>query len=272
MRSLKLLELKSLLPKRPKDAHKGMFGHVLVIGGDYGMMGAVRIAGEAALGVGAGIVTIASHKEHSYLLNIGRPELICHDTSNLEHLYHKATTIVLGPGLGLSTWSEEIFAKIIALHQAHPKNLLIDADGLNLLAQNTYQSTKIILTPHPLEAARLLKISSAQVQADRLAALLNLQEKYQATIVLKGHHSLSISNDKTPIICQYGNPGMSSAGMGDLLSGVIAGLLAQGLSLKDAASFGVLIHAKAGDIVAKTYGERGLLATDLLPALRKLVN
>lgn len=268
---LDLADLKLSLPKRKRNTHKGDYGHVLIVGGDYGMSGAVRMAAEAALRVGAGIVSVATRPEHAFTLNLARPEIMCHGIKKpvqLNKLLAAASVIVLGPGLGQSNWAKSLWRKVIAAN----KPLVIDADGLNLLAQKKLKKTNWILTPHPKEAARLLGIDVATVQKDRFTALKLLVEQYAGICVLKGAGTLVRGADDVVGVCTAGNPGMASGGMGDVLSGVIAGLLAQGLSLLPAAQFGVCLHATAGDLAVQTQGERGLLATDLLSYLTKILN
>ena len=263
--------LSPLLPKRSRTAHKNDFGHVLVIGGDHGMGGAVRLSAEAALRVGAGLVSVATRKEHLSLVCSGRPEIMCHSIENAEEikpLLEKATVIVIGPGLGQGEWSQRLLAMV--LHLPQPK--IIDADALNLLSQAPEKLTHAILTPHPGEAARLLACTRSTVQADRYSSAKKIAEQYDAVVVLKGSGSIVTSHNAIPAICQAGNPGMATAGMGDVLSGVIAGLVAQGLSLLDAAKLGVLMHAMAADAVAKENGERGMLASDLMLPLRRVAN
>lgn len=264
-------KVKLFISPRPRDAHKGLFGHVLVIGGDYGMAGAVRMTGEAAARVGAGLVSVATRPEHIAAVVATRPELICHgiqQTNELTQLLQRATVIALGPGLGQSDWSQALFAYSVTAKQ--PK--IVDADALNLLAQQPQQRTDWILTPHVGEAARLLNCTTAEIQHDRLAAAQALQNKFKGVIVLKGAGTIVIGPDHQPTICQAGNPGMASGGMGDVLTGVIAGLVAQGLSWLQAAELGVYLHATAGDLAAQAMGERGLLATDLMSYLHKQVN
>ncbi len=268
---LELAALQKFLPPRARAANKGDFGHVLIIGGDYGMAGAVRMAGEAAARIGAGLVSIATRPEHSNAITAARPELMCHGihkSIDIKNLLARATVIILGPGLGRSAWSQELFHYVIATAK-QPK--VIDADGLNLLAQQPQHSEDWILTPHPGEAARLLACSVAEIQNDRLAAAHKLQTKYGGVIALKGAGTIVLGATETAGICHAGNPGMASGGMGDVLSGVIGGLLAQGLTLQQATEMGVCVHANAGDLAAKD-GERGLLALDLMPYLRELVN
>jgi ADP-dependent NAD(P)H-hydrate dehydratase / NAD(P)H-hydrate epimerase len=243
---------------------------VLVVGGDRGYSGAVRMAGEAALRVGTGLVSVATHPVHAALVNLGRPELMCHGVANAEQLsalLDKADVIVMGPGLGQSKWAEELF--IAAIKPA--KLLVIDADGLNLLAHNPEQQSNWVLTPHPGEAARLLNCTIAAIQQDRYAAVAGLQAKYGGIVVLKGAGTLIASNDEVAV-STTGNPGMASGGMGDVLAGVIAGMIAQGFSLKDAVQQSVYLHGMAADLAVEQAGERGLLASDLMPYLRQLVN
>lgn len=262
--------IKKTIPPRARCAHKGDHGHVLIIGGDRGYSGAARMAGEAALRVGAGLVSIATHPEHAALMNIGRPELMCHGVENAEQLsllLDKAKAIVVGPGLGQSKWAAELF--IAAIKSA--KMLVVDADGLNFLSHVPEKHSNWVLTPHPGEAARLLHCAIADLQQDRYAAVAAIQAKYNGIAVLKGSGTLIASHDELAV-STTGNPGMASGGMGDILAGVIAGLMAQGYSLKDAAQQGVYLHGMAADLAAEQSGERGLLASDLMPYLRQLVN
>ncbi len=270
---LTLKEIHNWLGTRPSNAHKGLFGHVLVVGSDIGMPGAVRLAAEGALRTGAGLVTIVTHKEHCLSVTCGRPELLCYgiDTidSVLENLIKKSTVIVLGPGLGQSAWSKQLFDNVIS--QPQPK--IIDADGLNWLAKSSISpSDNWILTPHPGEAARLLMRSPKDIQHNRAKTIAELVQKYTGVIVLKGENSMIATTTQPIAICTAGNPGMASPGMGDLLSGVIAGCVAQGLSLWQSARAGVHLHALAGDIAAASQGQRGLLASDLLQELPLLIN
>ena len=262
--------IKKNFPPRSRCAHKGDHGHVLIVGGDRGYSGAARMAGEAALRVGAGLVSVATHPEHAALLNLARPELMCHGVDNagqLSPLLDKADVIVIGPGLGQSKWATELF--IAAIKSS--KMLIVDADGLNLLAHVPEKHPDWVLTPHPGEAARLLRCATTDVQQDRYAAVAAIQAKYGGIAVLKGAGTLIAGNDDVAV-STTGNPGMASGGMGDVLAGVIAGLRAQGFSLKDAAQQGVYLHGMAADLAVGETGERGLLASDLMPYLRQLVN
>lgn len=278
LQALAFSQMKGWLKPRPKDANKGSFGHVLVIGGDYGMPGAVKLAAEGALGVGAGLVTVITRPEHVTSVVSGRPELLCYGLNSSKDQAFKtclarATMLVLGPGLGQSSWSEDFFDAVKKSCEITVP-LLIDADGLNFLAKK--QATWIprpntIFTPHPGEAARLLNLSISEVQADRVQAIKALGARFGGVFVLKGADSLICTTGQSPHVCHAGNPGMASAGMGDLLSGVIAGLVAQGLTPWQATQMGVLLHAKAGDVTLKKQGGPGLLAHDLLPAIQKLL-
>jgi hydroxyethylthiazole kinase-like uncharacterized protein yjeF len=267
---LDLKSYKSLLAPRVRKAHKGLFGHVLVVGGNYGMPGAVRLAAEAALRCGAGLVSVATRSKHVGVIACGRPEIMVHGIENaqdLELLVAQSTVIVVGPGLGQTTWSKDLFYSVLAA----PQVKVIDADALNLLAQNPSHSSNWVLTPHLGEAARLLRSEIALLQMNRIQAVWQLQKKYNGVVILKGADSL-VCTANTLKQCQAGNPGMASGGMGDVLSGVIGALLAQGLNLQQAAELGVCLHAKAGDLAAQALGERGLLAMDLMPFLHQLVN
>ncbi|MDF9391965.1 MULTISPECIES: NAD(P)H-hydrate dehydratase [Methylococcus] len=258
------------LPPRRRDAHKGHYGHVLVIGGERGYSGAARMAGEAAARTGSGLVSIATRASHSPLLNLGRPELMVHGIESgreLEPLLQRASVLALGPGLGQSEWAKALFDAAIACG----KPLVVDADALNLLAEHPLQCDRWVLTPHPGEAARLLGLSGADIQRDRFAAASALQRRYGGIAVLKGAGTLIAGPDGVPHVARWGNPGMASGGMGDVLTGVIAGLLAQHVPPFEAACLGVRLHGQAGDLAAAA-GERGLLAGDVIEALRTCVN
>ena len=259
------------LPRRTRDAHKGCHGHVLVVGGDAGFAGAARLAGEAALRSGAGLVSVATHAAHAAAIAAQRPELMVHGVEAdpaFDALAARASVLAVGPGLGRSEWAQTLWARALQTD----KPLLLDADALNLLAaQPRVLPAGAVITPHPGEAARLLACEVAAIERDRFAAARALAERYGAVVVLKGAGTLVAAPDARVEVCTEGNPGMASGGMGDVLSGVIAALLAQGLSAQDAARLGVALHARAGDIAARA-GERGLLASDLFAPLRALLN
>ena len=262
------------LPRRLRAAHKGNFGHVLLVGGDRGMAGAIAMASDAALRAGAGLVSVATRPGHVNLVTANRLEVMSHGLSlgqELEPLLPRATVVAIGPGLGQSVWSGQLLRVV----QDTTMALILDADALNLLSQGPWLEpgprANWVLTPHPGEAARLLGCSVAQIQADRFKAVNQLQQRYGGVVVLKGAGTL-IADGEQIRLCARGNPGMASGGMGDVLTGVIAALVAQGLSLFDAAVTGVDVHADAADRVAQRMGERGLAATDLIPEIRHLLN
>lgn len=262
-------DLALALGVRSRAAHKGHYGHVLVIGGAPGMSGAARMAAEAALRVGAGLSSVATHSSHAATLNATRPEIMVHgigDADALTQPLAHASVAVLGPGLGRDAWSRALFEAA----SASGLPMVVDADGLNILAERGGRSDRWILTPHPGEAARLLKVSAPEVQADRFEAARALCARYGGVVVLKGAGTV-VTEGSRVALCDVGNPGMASGGMGDVLSGVIAGLLAQGLGRFEAAALGAFVHGYAGDLAAGGR-ERGLLAMDLMPWLRSVVN
>jgi NAD(P)H-hydrate epimerase len=265
-------DLPALLPRRPRSAHKGHFGHVLVIGGDLGLAGAARLAAEAAARSGAGLVSVATRAVHAGWQAAARPELMFHGVETpdeLTPLLSRATVIAIGPGLGREEWGRTLLRAVLA----SDRPLVLDADALNLLAAEPAFRDDWILTPHPGEAARLLKMTPAQVEADRFTAVEDVALRYGGVALLKGAGSLIASqSDGLVALSAAGNPGMASGGMGDVLTGVIAALVAQGLAPFAAAQAGAYLHGQAGDLAAQAGGERGLVATDLLPFLRQLVN
>ena len=276
----RLGRLQEHLPPRTGNSHKGQFGHVLAVGGDVGMSGAIVICTEAACRTGAGLVSCVTHTEHAALMSLRLPEVMANGVSSgleLTPLLSKASVLAAGPGLGQSSWSGLIFQQLMA--SSLP--MVLDADGLNWLSRPAWRgslaSRAVVLTPHPAEAARLLACSTADVQADRFAAAAQLAQQYQAVVVLKGQGTLVArpTSDATTTdiaLCTDGNPGMSSGGMGDVLTGVIAALMAQGLSPWQAARLGVCLHSSAADLAVREPGPRGLRATDLMNYLRKLNN
>ncbi len=263
-------DLARLLPARDTNAHKGRFGHVLIVGGSSGMGGAARLAAEAALKSGAGLVSVATHPDHAAAVMASRPELMVQGVrsgNELAPMLERASVIAIGPGLGTSEWGRGLFEAALAAG----KHSVLDADALNLLAESPQRLADCVLTPHPGEAARLLGKATSDVQANREAALEALLERYGGPVVLKGAGTLIGAEGGIPWLCVHGNPGMAAPGMGDVLTGVVAALLAQGLSPTAAAVAGVDIHARAGDLAA---GEspRGLTASDVLAEIRAQVN
>ena len=259
----------TVISSRKPTANKGHFGHVLVVGGESGMSGAARLAGEAAARTGAGLVSVATRSEHAAIISAVVPELMCHgveDKQSLVPLLHRASVVAIGPGLGQGPWAQALFGMLLQSNLP----MVVDADALNLLAIEPMKKDNWILSPHPGEAARLLGQTVEEIQSDRIAAAIGLQKKYGGVMVLKGAGTVVVDSEEVIGICGEGNPGMATGGMGDVLTGVIAGLLAQGVSLSQAARLGVCLHARAGDLAAKE-GQRGLLASDLLSFLRRLL-
>ena len=286
----RLYSLTNFLILRKRNSHKGNFGHVLIIGGDEGYLGASQLAAQAAMRVGAGLVSVATRKSHAAQLSIAVPEIMCHGVETLDELMpliKRANVIAIGPGLGQSEWAKLLFARV--LESDLP--IIIDADALNLLSEEEQSSPNWVITPHPGEASRLLKTDVDAIQSDRFQSAKMLHEKYQGPVVLKGCGSIVADSRGNLFVCDVGNPGMSSGGMGDVLTGTIAGFIAQGIEMDeatyrdwnripdeddadvigDATKLGVLMHAYAADLAAGSM-ERGLMATDLMPYLRKLAN
>ncbi len=271
-RRLELEPLLARLPARPATAHKGFYGTVLVVGGDYGFAGAAALAAEAALRCGAGLVQLATRPEHIASVVARTPEAMprgINVAGDFMPMLEAADVLVVGPGLGQSRWSTEL----AQLALASGKPLVLDADGLNLLAAGALgdveRAGNRVFTPHPGEAARLLSCATADVQKDRFAAVCALQERYGGVFVLKGNGTL-LSDGESTLLSDYGNPGMASGGMGDVLSGVIGALLAQHLMPLESAALGVCLHGAAADSAAGE-GQRGLVASDLIPAMRSLL-
>jgi NAD(P)H-hydrate epimerase len=275
-----LLSLAALLPAlapRARGAHKGRFGHVLVIGGGRGMAGAAAMAAETAARCGAGLVSLATWPGNVPAIVARRPEVMAHGVEyghELEPLLARASTLVVGPGLGRGPWAQQLLQR--ALASGRPA--VLDADALNAIADAELPAGTVfnqcLVTPHPGEAARLVGSTAGAVEADRFAALAALRARFPAAVLLKGAGTLVASGAAGGAVgvCPYGNPGMASGGMGDVLSGVLGALLAQGLTAGEAAALGACLHARAADLAAAAGGERGLLATDLLPWLRRLLN
>lgn len=263
-------QLQNILAPRRKNSHKGDYGHILVVGGGMGMPGAVYLAALAALRIGAGMVTVATRPEYANGVLPALPEVMVRGVKtqdDLLPLLNRASVCILGPGLGEDPWAENLFSAVIASQLP----LVVDASALRLLAHHPQPDDNWILTPHPGEAAALLASSIQAVQDERFQSAELLQKKYGGCVILKGVGTIVHAGDAGVYLCPAGNPGLATAGTGDVLSGVIGGLLAQGCTLGDAAKLGVWLHAKAGDD-AIAHGVRGLLASDLMPYLRSRVN
>jgi ADP-dependent NAD(P)H-hydrate dehydratase / NAD(P)H-hydrate epimerase len=267
--------------ERPPEAHKGTFGHVLVFGGAFGKEGAPGLAATAALRAGAGLATvawpaavgrIAAARLPLALMTLPLPTGESAEQSwsealweDAEHAGARADAIVVGPGMGTDDGARGFLARLLS---ATTRPLVLDADALNLMALHPdllpQRSRTACLTPHPGEAARLLGTTIRHVQEDRIGAARQLAESFHAVIILKGAHSL-VTAPKSPtyLVCE-GNPGMATAGAGDVLSGVVAALLARGLPPLDAARLAAYVHASAGDLAARELGQEGMTAEDLL--------
>lgn len=257
------------LPPRRPTSHKGDHGRLVIIGGDHGTAGAIRMTGEAALRCGAGLVRVLTRIENSAPIITARPELMVHELTpqSLEESLEWADVVVIGPGLGQEAWGKQALQKV----ENFRKPMLWDADALNLLAINPDKRHNRILTPHPGEAARLLNCSVAEIESDRLLSARRLVKRYGGVAVLKGAGTV-VASDEALGIVDAGNAGMASGGMGDVLSGIIGALLGQKLPLYDAACAGCVAHGVAADKLAARYGTRGMLATDLFCTLRRVVN
>ena len=255
------------MPRRALDAHKGDFGRCLLVGGDHGMGGAVILAAEGALRCGVGLARVATRREHIAPLLARLPACMASAVAHrndIAPLLAWADAVVVGPGLGAAPWGEQMLHA--ALASARP--LLVDADALRLIAGQPRGGLPpgSVLTPHPGEAAALLGTSSAAVQADRCRAAATLARTYAATVVLKGQGSL-VADDGGLAMSLSGNPGMASGGMGDVLSGIIGGFLAQGMPARAAARLGTELHAVAGDRAARRVGAVSLLPMDVIDEL-----
>ncbi|MFH2813212.1 bifunctional ADP-dependent NAD(P)H-hydrate dehydratase/NAD(P)H-hydrate epimerase [Enterobacter ludwigii] len=257
------------LPPRRPTSHKGDHGRLVIIGGDHGTAGAIRMTGEAALRCGAGLVRVLTRIENCAPIITARPELMVHELTpqSLEESLEWADVVVIGPGLGQQAWGKQALQKV----ENFRKPMLWDADALNLLAINPDKRHNRILTPHPGEAARLLNCSVAEIESDRLLSARRLVKRYGGVAVLKGAGTV-VASDEALGIVDAGNAGMASGGMGDVLSGIIGALLGQKLPLYDAACAGCVAHGVAADKLAARYGTRGMLATDLFCTLRRVVN
>ncbi|MTD41264.1 bifunctional ADP-dependent NAD(P)H-hydrate dehydratase/NAD(P)H-hydrate epimerase [Erwinia sp. CPCC 100877] len=263
-------QLARWLRPRRATAHKGDNGRLVVIGGDRGTAGAIRMTGEAALRAGAGLVRVLTHKENIAPLLSARPELMVHELTpeSLNQSLEWADVVAIGPGLGQDTWGKKALQKV----ENFRGPMVWDADALNLLAINPDKRQNRIITPHPGEAARLLNCSVTQIESDRLLAAQALVKRYGGGVVLKGAGSVVVNDQGLTGIIDAGNPGMASGGMGDVLTGIIAALLAQKLPAWEALCAGCVVHGAAADELARRYGQRGMLASDLLAVLYRFVN
>lgn len=284
MKKIDVEEVRAALPLRARDAHKGDFGHVLVAGGSAGFGGAPALATLAALRTGSGLVTAAVPAS----LACGpiaalAPEAMAHPIEeDAGHMVGNAfltwlfarrrfDAIAVGPGMGQSTDTAAIVGALLKMHDVP---LVLDADALNLIAASPEGLAGVrqsgggamrVLTPHHAEAARLLGVSAGEVAADREGAVRRLAEESGAVAVLKGHGTLvAVPGNGEVAICEAGNPGMATGGSGDVLTGMIASLIGQGVAPDSAVRVGVWLHATAGDLAAARLGERSMLARDII--------
>ncbi|MBB1199138.1 bifunctional ADP-dependent NAD(P)H-hydrate dehydratase/NAD(P)H-hydrate epimerase [Enterobacteriaceae bacterium 89] len=263
-------QLSQWLPPRRPTSHKGDHGRLVIIGGDHGTGGAIRMAGEAALRAGAGLVRVLTRPENIAPIVTARPELMVHELTAqaLDESLGWADVVVIGPGLGQQAWGKQALRKV----ENSRKPMLWDADALNILAINPDKRHNRVLTPHPGEAARLLNCSVAEIESDRLLSAQRLVKRYGGVVVLKGAGTVIADETHGFALVDAGNAGMASGGMGDVLSGIIGALLGQHLTPYDAACAGCVAHGAAADLLAARYGTRGMLATDLFCTLRRVVN
>lgn len=266
--------IRSLLPHRSQTAHKGSCGTVLSLCGSYGMAGAAYFAGQAALRCGAGLLYAVVPYCIYPIFSVLLPEAVCLPDPSKKDILKKsqsASAVLIGCGWGQDGQKTALLS---ALLQQATCPIVLDADGINLLSLHTniqqHLSENCVLTPHPGEVARLLKCDTQQVQQDRIGSVKRAATQTNATVVLKGHHTLIAAPDGRLVCNPTGNHGMATGGMGDVLAGMIASFAAQGLSPWDAACCGVYLHGLAGDIAAQQYSKRALLPRDLLSVLPEI--
>jgi NAD(P)H-hydrate epimerase len=256
-----------ILPERRKrNSHKNQFGHVLIIGGDRGMSGATMLAGTAVLRAGAGMVSVLVHPECVYSLSAA-PELMVESWDEIESKLEQASVILVGPGLGQSKAAKSCLQEL----QAIKKPLVVDASALASTFLRELASDQVVITPHPGEAASLMSITSKAVQADRMEASRQLVDTFDVVSVLKGSGTIVQQKGSTPAINVRGNPGMAVAGMGDVLAGLIAALMAQNLPALEAAKSAVLIHALCAEAYAIDNDETGLIASDITLGIPRIM-
>lgn len=265
---------------RRGNSHKKTYGHVVVIAGNVGMAGAGLLAARAALRSGAGLVTLVTHRQHAASLHSTNPELMIIGVDEAgalaDTLFESADSVVIGPGLGQGQWSQQCWQALEQFLSQHKASLpvVVDADGLFYLSKHALKNCTLVLTPHPGEAAKLLQISNQQVQQDRFANADQLAQHYQAIVVLKGNGSIVASTDQLALSA-YGNPGMATAGMGDVLAGVCGSMLAQQSPELFGGPFertccAVVAHGLAGDLAAGK-SQSSLIAGDVIDELGKIL-
>jgi hydroxyethylthiazole kinase-like uncharacterized protein yjeF len=267
-------QVSAFLKPRQKDSHKGNFGSVAIIGGGDGMIGAAFLAGRAALKMGAGVVHVGLLADKMPLVDMRMPELMVHRAQDALKL-PGLNVVAIGNGLGRSLPAQKLLFDAIKLDVT----LVLDADALNILSERPdlrgmlfERKRPTLLTPHPGEAARLLHMKTEEVQDARVASVLDIAKRYHGSVVLKGADSLIASADGKVFVNKTGNPGMSSAGMGDVLSGMIAAFVAQGLTGDEALLLAVHLHGAAGDALAEQVASIGMSATEVTEWARWSLN
>ncbi|WP_166264223.1 NAD(P)H-hydrate dehydratase [Marinobacter caseinilyticus] len=257
-------DLSAAVPRRPVTAHKGRFGKLLIVAGDRGFGGAGLLAAEAAARTGVGLVSLATRPEHVGPALARCPSVMVHGvthSSELTPLIDAADTLVCGPGIGRGAWGQQMLQRVVT----ETKRLVLDADALNLMSLRVpVKSDNHILTPHPGEAARLLGVTVADIEADRMTSAQEVQRLFGGTVLLKGAGTVIAASGQRPMVLAGSNPGMATGGMGDVLSGMIGALLAQGMAPAMAASMAAALHLSAADRASLSKGFMGLLPTDVI--------
>ena len=260
------------IPTRLENSHKGNFGRVLVVGGSEGMGGAGILSSEACLFCGAGLVHLNTHPSNVEASLIRNPEIMALGINKNISIPEKVDVLLCGPGLRNDKWSNNVFNEIF--NTAKIKTSVFDAGALDFISEKIIEDNQnIILTPHPGEAAKLLGVSSNEIQEDRVNAAKTISKEFSAYVILKGKDTIICSQNSEDVFkCSEGGPELSSGGTGDVLAGVISALIAQKLDIMDACMLSVAVHARAGTIFKNKTGEIGLNASLLIPTIRDLIN
>ena len=278
VKELSFDDIKKNIPKRKENSHKGDHGKLLIIAGDEGFGGAGIMSSESGLKTGAGLIRLLTRKSHVSASLARNPEVMVSGADNAQDLEANLRwpdAIVAGPGMFENYWSEQILYKLLLSIAENDTPTLLDAGALRLLTHKAFTKMELhsetVLTPHPGEAAEMLKVTVQEIQKNRIESAKELQKKYGCIIVLKGNGTI-ICNENNIYLCADGGPELAVAGSGDILSGVIGSLIAQGLTPFEAAKTGVVIHARAGGEFVDNVGKIGLAAGELIPYIRKFLN